>query len=106
MITHRKKPKILSIQLAVSLDVSTLALLVLAFFGATGTLGQLSQRPSAVLGKVGQCCAVVGACLLGDGTLSSLHGWKAGEQILELHFVPGTVTSWLIDTRDVRKACA
>lgn len=43
---------------------------------------------------------------MGDGTLSSLPGWKAGEQTLELHFVPRTVTSWLIDARDVRKACA
>lgn len=49
--------------------------------------------------------AVLGACLLGDGALGSLPDWKAGEQILELRFVPGTVTIWLIDARDVRKAC-
>lgn len=36
--------------------------------------------------------------------LSSLPGWRAGEQILELHFVPGTVTGWLIDAgNDVRR---
>lgn len=55
MCDNRKKPQIFYIQLAVSLDVSTLALLVLAFFGATDTLGQLSQRPLAVLGKMEQC---------------------------------------------------
>lgn len=54
MCDNRKKPQIFSIQPAVSLDVSTLALLVLAFFGATDTLGQLSQRPLALLGKMVQ----------------------------------------------------
>lgn len=33
-------------------------------------------------------------------TLGSLSDWRTGEQIFELRFVPGTVTSWLIDASD------
>lgn len=106
MITHRKEPQIFSIQPAVSLDVSTLALLVLALFGATGALGQLSQSPRLCLGRWDSAVQWLVLVCWEMAHLSSLHGWKAGEQILELHFVPGTVTSWLIDARDVRKACA
>lgn len=53
MCDNRKKPQLVYIQPAVPLDMSTFALLVLVFFGAADTLGQLSQRPLAMLGLVG-----------------------------------------------------
>lgn len=84
MCDNRKKPQIVYIQPAVPLVVGTLALLVLVFFGAADTLGQLSQRPLAVLGKEGQCWGSGWACRLGGGALSSLPGWKAGEHLTSI----------------------
>lgn len=84
MCDNRKKPQIVYIQPAVPLDVSTLALLVLVFFGAADTLGQLSQRPLAVLGKEGQCWG-----LSAGRWRTEFPPWLEGRGALELHLWQG-----------------
>lgn len=93
MCDNRKKPQIFYIQLAVSLDGSTLALLSLRSLGPQIHWGSFPRGPWLCLGRWNSAGAVVGAYLLIDGTLSSFPSWEAGEQTLELNFVPGTMTS-------------
>lgn len=97
--------QIFYVQPAASPDVELLHCLSLRSLG-TDPLGTAFPGALGCAREAGTVlAAVLGACLLGDGALGSLPDWKTGEQILELHFVPGTVTVWLIGARDVRKAC-